>query len=176
MLQMLILSSLFLLISCAGKTALTPPQWVYEKDALKITLQADTELNTYNDEAHTLQICIYQLKDPNGFNQLLETEDGLYKLLECSMFDGSVANYKSYILSPGKTQTVLMDRAEGAKYIGIVAGYADIQKEAITKLLDIPVVTVEEGGRLKKHKVQKPGILDLSLRLGPHQIEAGTGE
>lgn len=166
---------LFLLNACAPK-AIPSPEWLYETDALKLTLQADSQLNMYNNEAHTLQLCVYQLKDPNGFNQLAQSEDGLYTLLGCSMFDGSVTNYQSFIISPGKRQTLVIDRSEGAKYIGLAAGYADIQRDRVTRLIDIPVVVVKEGGIFRKRKVAKPDILDTVLRLGPHQIETGIGD
>lgn len=164
-----------LLNACASKT-IPGPNWLYQKDALEITFQADRDLNWYNDQSHTLQLCIYQLKDPNGFNQHIESEDGLYKLLECGMFDGSVANYRNLTMFPGKTQSVVLDRAEGAKYIGIAAGYADIQKDRITRLIEIPVIVVTEGGMFSRRKVAKPDRLDITLRLGPHQIEAVMGE
>ena len=166
---------LFLLNACAPK-AVAPAKWLYEKDALHLTLQADPQLNMYNDEAHTLHLCVYQLKDPNAFNQLTQSEDGLYTLLGCSLFDGSVTNYQGFILSPGEQQTLVLDRAEGAKYIGLAAGYADLQKDHATRLIDIPVVIVKEGSIFRKQRVAKPGTLNTVLRLGPHQIETGIGE
>ena len=170
-----VLISFFMILSCASAPML-PPEWRYEKEAVKLTLQADPQLNLYNKMAHTLQLCVYQLKDPNGFNQLTETEEGLYKLLEGSMFDASVANFKRLNMSPGQSMPFTMDRAEGAKYIGIAAGYATIQKDRITRLIDIPVILVEEGSGFKKQKVSRPEIINLKLRLGPQQIEAGKGE
>ena len=172
---MAVLISFLTILSCASAPML-PPEWRYEKEAIKLTLQADPQLNLYNNMAHTLQLCIYQLKDPNGFNQLTETEEGLYKLLEGSMFDASVANFKRLNMSPGQSMPFTMDRAEGAKYIGIAAGYATIQKDRITKLIAIPVIIVEEGSGFKKQKVSRPEIINLKLRLGPQQIEAGKGE
>ena len=172
---MAVLISFLMILSCASAPIL-PPEWRYEKEAVKLTLQADPQLNLYNNMAHTLQLCVYQLKDPNGFNQLIETEEGLYKLLEGSMFDASVANFKRLNMSPSQSTPFTMDRAEGAKYIGIAAGYATIQKDRITRLIAIPVITVEEGSGFKKQMVYRPEIVNLKLRLGPRQIETGKGE
>jgi type VI secretion system VasD/TssJ family lipoprotein len=172
---MAVLISFLMILSCAS-APIPPPEWRYEKEAIKLTLQADPQLNLYKNMAHTLQLCVYQLKDPNGFNQLTETEEGLYKLLEGSMFDASVANFKRLNMSPGQSMPFTMDRAEGAKYIGIAAGYATIQKDRITRLISIPVIIVEEGSGFKKQTVSRPEIINLKLRLGPHQIEAGKGE
>jgi len=163
------------ILSCASAPML-PPEWRYEKEAIKLTLQADPQLNLYNNMAHTLQLSVYQLKDPNGFNQLAETEDGLYKLLEGSMFDATVANFKRLNMSPGQSMPFIMDRAEGAKYIGIAAGYATIEKDRITRLINIPVILVEEGSGFKKQLVSRPEIINLKLRLGPQQIEDIKGK
>jgi type VI secretion system VasD/TssJ family lipoprotein len=171
-----VLISFLMIISCASAPPILPVEWRYEKDAITLTLQADPQLNLYNNMAHTLQLCVYQLKDPNGFNQLTETEEGLYKLLEGSMFDASVANFKRLNMSPGLSAPFVMDRAEGAKYVAIAAGYATIQRDRITRLISIPVIIVELGSGFNKQKVSRPEIINLKLRLGPQQIEAVTGE
>lgn len=167
--------SVFLISACAS-TPVAPPEWRYEKGAIQISFEADTRLNQYNDMPHTLQLCVYQLKDPNGFNQLTESDDGLYDLLECTMFDASVTNFRRLIIRPGQSLSFTMDRAEGAKYIGVVAGYADIHKDRITRLIDIPVIIVDEGGVFKRRKVAKPKTINVNFRLGPYQIESGMGE
>ncbi|WP_022665657.1 type VI secretion system lipoprotein TssJ [Desulfospira joergensenii] len=172
----LLVSVLFMLVlfSCAKKV-LPPPRWTYEKEAIKIQVKADPMLNLDNGKAHTLFVCVYQLKDPNGFNQLSGDQSGLYKLLECRLFDPGVATSKRLIVNPGEQTTLMMDRAEHAKYLGIIAGYYGIVKERITRLIEIPVV-VEEKGFIAREKTQKPGLLDITLLLGPEQIEKIEGQ
>ncbi len=161
-------------LSCAKKT-LPPPQWTYEKDAVKIEIQADVLLNEDNGKAHTLSLCLYQLRDPNGFNQLSGDRDGLYQLLECKLFDAGVASSKRLIVNPGEKTTVVVDRAENAKYLAVAAGYYTIEKERITRLIDIPVI-IEEKGFISRERKQKPGMLDVTLFLGPEQIEKIEGQ
>lgn len=161
------------MLSCAKKM-LPPPQWTYEKDAVKIEIQADALLNQDNGKAHTLSLCLYQLHDPNGFNQLSQDRDGLYRLLECKLFDGGVASSKRLIVNPGETTTLVMDRAENAKYLAVAAGYYTLEAQRITRLIDIPVV-IEEKGFISKEKKQKPGMLDVILVLGADQIEKIEG-
>lgn len=157
------------MLSCAKKV-LPPPQWTYEKDAVKIEIQADAMLNQDNGKAHTLLLCVYQLRDPNGFNQLSQDRNGLYQLLECKLFDAGVASARRLIVNPGETTTLLMDRAENAKYLAVAAGYYTMETERITRLIDIPVV-IEEKGFFTREKIQKPGLLDVILILGPEQVE-----
>jgi len=162
--------AIFFVGACASQPVPPPSEWRYEKEAIHLNLKADPQLNLYDGSPHTLLLCIYQLKDPNAFNQLTEDENGLYKLLECSRFDSSVAYSKRLIVHPGKDLTTDLDRAEGARYVAIVAGYYLIQREGMIRLYDVPWY-VEKKGLLKRTKVAKPAALDIDLVLGSQQIQ-----
>ena len=174
------LNALFLVMvssiiyACASQP-LPAPEWQYEKEAIKLHLKADPQLNLEEGTPHTLLICVYQLKDPNAFNQLAGDNDGIYKLLECGLFDAAVATTKRLFARPGQDINIVLDRAEGAKYLAIVAGYFTLQKDRMIRLFNIPVV-VEKKGFIKRKKIQKPGPLNIELILGPHQILTVEGK
>ena len=155
--------------SCASRP-LAPPEWRYEKDAIQLHLKTDFQLNLHEGTPHTLLVCVYQLRDPNTFNQLAGDNNGLYKLLECGLFDASVAGSERLIIHPGQDLTFRLNRAEGAKYVAIVAGYYLLHKERIIRLFDIPVI-VEKKGWIKRTKISKPSLLNIELTLGPQQIQ-----
>jgi len=159
--------SLLILVACAcaSQPVAPPSDWRYEKEAIQLNLKAATQLNLYEGAPHTLLVCVYQLRDPNAFNQLAEDKDGLYKLLECSRFDGSVASAKRLIVHPGQDMALALDRGEGAKYVAIVAGYYRLEKEGTVRLYDIPWV-VEKKGFVKRTKTSKPAVLTIDLVLG----------
>ena len=116
-------------------------------------------------------ICVYQLISPNAFNQLSGSRSGLYSLLECSVFDPTgVAVSKQIVVNPGKDMDIKLDRAEGAKYVALVAGYYTIEKDKITRLYQIPEIT-ERSGFLWLNKTTRPDKLSISLILGPRQIQ-----
>jgi type VI secretion system VasD/TssJ family lipoprotein len=160
--------SLLILTACAAKQ-LPPPQWTYEKDAIRMHVKADDKLNLDEGEAHTLLLCAYQLSDPNTFNQLSNDQDGLYKLLECSLFGSGAAASKRMIIQPGQDINLTLDRAEGARYVAVVAGYYILEKDRMVKMVDIPEF-VEKKGFIKKTKTRKPAPLSIDLVLGPQQI------
>lgn len=168
------LNAMFLVIVCSliyacASQPLPAPEWQYEKEAIKLHLKADPKLNLEAGTPHTLLICVYQLKDPNAFNQLTGDNDGIYKLLECGLFDAAVATTKRLFARPGQDINIVLDRAEGAKYLAIVAGYFTLQKDRMIRFFKIPVV-VEKKGFIKRKKIQKPGPLNIELILGPQQI------
>lgn len=173
-----IFGTTLLVISCAstkdsGQPArpdLEPAQWRYEKDAVRLVFKADPKLNSRDGLPHTLHLCIYQLRDPNTFNQLAADRDGLYLLLGCSTFDASVTSFKGESIQPGQMLTFTLDRAEGSKYVGIAAGYYTVERERVVRFVEIPV-EVRRKGTLGRTKYAVPGVLTLEIVLGPHQIE-----
>jgi type VI secretion system VasD/TssJ family lipoprotein len=169
--------SILLITACAAKQ-LPPPQWAYEKDAIRLHIKADSQLNLNEGAAHTLLLCAYQLTDPNTFNQLSNDQDGLYQLLECSLFGGGAAAAKRMILQPGQDVNMTLDRADGARYVAFVAGYYILEKERMVKVVAIPEF-VEKKGIIKRMKTRKPAPLNIDLILGPQQIttiSASTSE
>jgi len=147
--------------------------WHYEKNAIRINIVSDPQLNLYQGSYHTLLVCIYQLRDPNSFNRMIETNEGLSNLLDCAPFDASALNAKRLVIQPGSEDTAFLDRAEDAKYVGVIGGYYILKKERVTRLFKIPVVEEQKSGK-GKGKVRKPGMLNINLFLGPHDIQEVT--
>lgn len=158
-----------LMWSCAAQP-LAPPESVYEKDAIIIHVQADPQLNLSDGKPHTLLVCVYQLNDPNGFNQLADDQEGLYRLLECDLFDASVAAAKKLFVQPGQNTTFNLDRSQGARYVAFAAGYYLIERERMVRLYEIPVV-VETKGFVRRSKQKKLDSLEVDLKLGSQQIQ-----
>jgi len=133
----------------------------YEKEAISLHLKGDARLNLFEGKPHTLLVCVYQLRDPNALNQVLQDAEDVTKLLECGRFDPSIVNAKKFILQPGKEIREALDRAEGARYVGIVAGYYNLDKHRASRIVPVPV-----SGMFGK-KAQK---MDLEVLLGPEEI------
>jgi type VI secretion system VasD/TssJ family lipoprotein len=165
-----LLTLLVILLSGCMLPPASPPDWKMQKEGIVLNLKADNDLNHSKGTAYTLYFVVYQLINPNSFNQLCEDEDGLKRLLESQIFDGSVASVKSMVIYPGSDVTYRMDRAEGAMYVGIVAGYNVMAKERMVRLFDVPVY-VKFTNILKLSRKLVPAPLEINLKLGPQQIE-----
>jgi type VI secretion system VasD/TssJ family lipoprotein len=156
--------------SCAS-APVEPVKYGYEKDAIELHLKADKQLNYKDKKAHALVLCVYQLMSPNAFDQLTGSRDGLYNLLVCGVFDpASVAVSKQIVVNPGKDVNAKLDRADGAKYVALVAGYYAIDKDKIVRLYQIPEIT-ERSGFLWLRKTTKPDKLEINLILGSRQLQ-----
>lgn len=149
-----------LLCSCSSVTR-KPDYDIYGKEAIRFHIKSDPQLNFYQGKPHTLAICVYQLRDPNAFNQLVDEKGGLLKLLGCSRFDSAVTSSKRFVIQPDGSESESLDRAEGTKYIGIVAGYFELQKDQAVRLFEIPTSII----------FKKPKKVNMDLVLGPQEIQ-----
>ena len=177
LLSLFLLVCLVLVLSCGSKTVPTMPEvkYGYEPGSIQLHLKADKRLNLFQNNSHSLSLCVYQLTDPNGFNLRIAEQEGLYELLECKRFDSSVATFKRLVIQPGEEVAKKLDRGEGAKYVALVAGYFTLQRDRIYLLREIPVV-IEKKGWIFRTKIHKPGALKIDLLLGPQEIQEIGGE
>ena len=148
------------LVSCAK-----PSQIPFERSTVQLHLVSDPNLNLYGGIPHSLVLCVHQLREPNYFNQTKDEKDGLGKLLDCSRSDPSVTYARSFSIQPRQELNQSLDRAEGTWYVGIVAGYSQLQKERVTRLYEIPLSSL----------FNKPQTLSIDLYLGPQEIQEPRG-
>jgi type VI secretion system VasD/TssJ family lipoprotein len=164
------------MVACALIAACTPkikkPDWKFEKEAIHVHIKADHRMNLYNEKAHTLYMCFYQLGELNAFDQLTQDESGIRKLLEAKLFHPSVAAVSSKTILSGENITLTLDRAERAEYFAVVAGYfARLSDERMIRRHKIHVY--KQSKSFFKNTYQCiPCALDIELILGPSQIES----
>lgn len=166
-LLILLLIPIFLICSCPKPPVIIDPRYSYEPNGIGLYIKADPKLNFYQGYPHTIRLCLYQLIDPMEFNQLKDKKEGLEKLCEGSSF-GKVTTLKSYFLNPGHELRETLDRAEGTKWVGLIACYYNLQESKVIRLYEIPV---KEEKKDKKTTQLKPGKLEINLYLGPEEIQ-----
>lgn len=158
------------LSSCAQKVV-PSTNWTGERDGLILHLKAEPNLNRIDGMNSTLYFVVYQLKAPNAFNQLAANKEGLFKLLESNIFDPSVTAVKSIVIYPGSDVTYKINRALDTRYMGVVAGYNTMEQGRMIRIFDIPIKTLRHGF-LRNKKEILADTLEISMRLGPDQIES----
>lgn len=151
-------------------------KWGYAPRALTLNLNADAELNSHEGFSHNLVLCIFQLAEPSVFEELAANEGGIRKLLACDRFDKSVVHYERRFVNPGSNATLSLDRAEGAQFMGVAAGYYDLQPGLVTRTWQFPLKVDQEGMLFWKSDVYSPGTLTMDLLLGPISIQRMGGD
>ena len=158
-------------VGCGNKGHKAPCDYAYEPAAMSVDLVASPDLNSYNNQPHTDLVLLYQLSDPNMYKQLLESQEGVGRLLEGSAFDGSVVSRRQLVVQPGEVKQLKMDRVQGARYLGIVAGFYNQQAQNFSRLFPIPTRVDKSLFGKEKRCYALP--LDVNLRLGPDGFVGG---
>jgi len=87
-----------------------------------------------------LLLHIYQVRDPGGVTRHLETPAELRRLLRRGDDDPDVLDVEAVILEPGRTRLIQLDRVGQARYLVLVAGYAEGAGREVYRILPIPQI------------------------------------
>ena len=171
--------SLSLLQSCSSmnsalggnstKEARAEVSWGYEKDAILIDLVMDPDLNLYGNQAHTLVLGVYQLADESSYQKLVANREIVLQSLSLGISSDSTIQLDRYAVSPGKRTTLKINRAQGTKYVGVIAGYYNLVIPTSSYVFRIPV-NMESTGLISKSYTAIPSVLAFRLYLGKNTI------
>lgn len=156
---------IFALFSCCSPEQVRVAFDKYQHKAIQLHIESSPYLNTYNDKPHTLVLCVYQLRDLNAFNFMVEEKRGISKLLDGGKrFDPSVTAIRRLTVQPGNKVDETFDRASGTRHIAVVAGYYfELQRAQVVRVFSIPeVCDIKE--------------VNINLILGAREIQNFKGE
>ena len=139
--------SMFLLASCATTTKLTVPEegWKFEKGAVSLEIETPSDLNAISGRPHALTLGVFQLSDPNTFQALSADQSGAIELLSSGRIDDTIVDFRRIIVQPGENRTEVFSRAQNARYIGIIAGYYDLNAAQDVQLFKVPCISTGRG-------------------------------
>jgi predicted component of type VI protein secretion system len=151
------------------KEAKAEVEWPYEKDAILVDLVSDLTLNFYSNQSHTVVLGVFQLADQKAFVDLLSKPEAVMKVLVGGKTAPEVVQFDRYVVSPGKKTTLKIDRVQGAKFVGFVAGYYQLKPVQAARLFRIPL-NIETSGIVTTTYKAEPAVLALRLFLGNDRI------
>jgi predicted component of type VI protein secretion system len=164
--------------SCSGidkeKMAIAEMKWDLSPSAIQIHLNSDPNLNLYDGRRHTVLLGVCQTADPNSFLVQLSNQNTIGRLLETGQgVPTMIAGFNRFVISPGQKDTLALDRAQGAQYVGIVAGYYNLDPAGVARLFAVPVL-LQKKGFISKTVTATPQLLNIDLTLGATEIAAAS--
>lgn len=151
------------------KEALAALQWNYGAAALRLVVQTDATLNNYDGEAHSVVLAVVQTSEPGPFYQQLEEPDAAAKLLQGEKPPTGLLQVTRFALEPGRNAQIQLDRAQSARYVGVIAGFYDVPLAKTSKLFNLPVA-LEKKGLVVRDTSASPALAEVRLKLGPADI------
>jgi len=110
-----------------------------KKKGIRLDVKADKRLNFFNNQSHTLVLVIYQMNEPNYFEQLAMTPEGIGDLLEAKPNDASIVSRRKLLVQPGENKQVYIDRSKAGNYIGVLAGYFSDDVRGVSRMLNTDI-------------------------------------
>ncbi|EFC0649952.1 type VI secretion lipoprotein TssJ [Escherichia coli] len=112
---------------------------------LTFQISPDTQLNSLNELSNSCALLFLQASGKKTLQDLMNNPVLIRQFFSGSGKVDGILKVDKYIAMPGQEITLHIDRSEGAKYIGVIAGYYPFPGKQHMLLLDIPVDVVEEG-------------------------------
>lgn len=139
--------------------------YAYGPEEVVFNIFAAEDVNFYSNQAHTVYVVFYQLSEPNTFKQLLETPEGVGRLLEGKKLDPSFLSVRPLPVQPREGKQLKMDRVEGARYAAVVAGYYVQKPGSFSRLFTVPIETavLRRGEEVEAKCAAKKLVADVKL-------------
>jgi type VI secretion system VasD/TssJ family lipoprotein len=151
------------------KEAVAEIAWAFARNAILVEVEADNRLNEYGGEAHTLVLGVYQMEDSAAFYKLIADTALVGKSLESGKGGEGFVHFARYVVAPGQRSILQLDRAQKAKFVGITAGYYQMEAARSARLFEVPL-TVESEGMVSKTYKAAPATLAVRLNFGPDEL------
>ncbi|WP_426143661.1 type VI secretion system lipoprotein TssJ [Pseudomonas sp. DWP3-1-2] len=174
-----ILLTLCLLLTACSSQDLSPEQkalaelkWDYAENAIELTFTADNDLNQYDGQAHNLLVVVAQFDQINAFAAYTGSSQQLSSLLLMNSAPTGLIGLTRLFIEPGQSKQLSLPRLEGAKMVGIAAGYAHLDPARSAKLYQIGV-DVTSTGWFSKTWTATPRPIAIDLLVGPDALLRG---
>lgn len=112
---------------------------------LTFHISPDRELNSLNEISNSCALLFLQASSKQALQDLMNNPVLIKHFFSGAGKADGILKIDKYIAMPGQEITLHIDRSEGAKYVGIIAGYYPFPGKQHMLLLDIPVDVVEDG-------------------------------
>lgn len=143
--------------------------WKGQKQAISLHIESGKSLNSFDNAPNALLMKVFQLNNPRDFLKAAESSSGLRRLLTAEQIDSAYIAKERLLILPGKVQKLTLDRVDGARYVGIVLGYSNLEQAQIFRL--IPIVTLNKSAKPIVID-NRPALLHLKLSLGANGIRS----
>jgi len=171
----LVLTGCGMIGSAVIGTAISPAEppvvhWDLGPAAVSLQIEASPRLNEFGTTVHAVTVAVFQANTAQALSSLFASADAAARLLETGKGGTGILSVERFPVEPGTAVHVTLDRVEGARYVGILAGYYDLRSGAV-RLFQIPVREREEGVIFRK-KFSEPASVAISVSLGRSSIES----
>jgi type VI secretion system VasD/TssJ family lipoprotein len=153
------------------KQARAEVEWSAGKEGVLIEITSATDLNLYQNLPHTLLLTVFQMTDAAAFQKLVADPQQLSRALGSGQAGAGFVQLNRYVVSPGRRTLLALDRVQQSRYVGLVAGYYQLDAQANSRLFEVPLA-VSSKGWFSSTYTAEPVPLAIRMQLGAQGIVA----
>ena len=142
--------------------------WNHADDAIALEVTAEKMLNVFGGLTHTLALNVVQSAETNPIQALIKDPKRLQVAMQTGDAPG-IVSFERFVIEPGTYRTIRLDRAEKARYVGVVAAYFEGPTVRNARVFRIGV-DVRTEGVIVKTRTARPSPLAIRMRLGPNAL------
>lgn len=146
-----LLLAIMLLAGCASdknperQQAIDAVPAPFANGAINLQLRAEPGLNTVNEMPNSCTVLLLQAKDKPALEKLLGNPATLKSLFAGAGSEGDVLQVDRYVMMPGQTNIVHVDRARDTRNVALVAGYYPFPVKQHMVSAAVPVEATSTG-------------------------------
>lgn len=117
----------------------------FASGAITLNLRAEPGLNSVNELPNSCTVLLIQAKDKPSLDKVLNNPTLLKGLFAGAGSEGEVLQLDRYVMMPGQTNILHIDRAQNTRNIALVAGYYPFPVKQHILTAEVPVETQSSG-------------------------------
>ncbi|MHA0273227.1 type VI secretion lipoprotein TssJ [Enterobacter ludwigii] len=117
----------------------------FASGAITLNLRAEPGLNSVNKLPNSCTVLLIQAKDKPSLDKVLNNPTLLKGLFAGAGSEGDVLQLDRYVMMPGQTNILHIDRAQNTRNIALIAGYYPFPMKQHMLSVDIPIETKSSG-------------------------------
>ncbi|WP_434524863.1 type VI secretion lipoprotein TssJ [Photorhabdus asymbiotica] len=173
----LVLLIIFLISGCSDSIfnnekrlqAIEQARPIYASNAIRLKMTADPQLNVFNNMPNSCTILIAQAEKREQLDKLLANPTLLRNLFAGTGATENILQLDNYVMMPGQSVSLHIDRAEQARYIALISGYYPAPDSAHVRVLSLPL-RLEQRGWWNKSWNAEFVPMNIDLMLGRYAI------
>lgn len=142
---------------------------IYASNAIRLRIAAEPQVNAFNNMANSCTVIIVQAQNREWLDKLMANPVLLRNLFSGAGAAEGLLQLDSYVMMPGQTVSLHIDRAQQARYVAVIAGYYPAPDNTDTRIYPLPLSLSQEGW-LHTHWRAKYIPMCVTLTLGRQTI------
>ncbi len=145
--------------------------WGYMPHGVDVLIVARDDINIVGEVNHAVLLKLVQVNAQEGIKALAATKEGIVQLLESTPENAGILLTKQLYIQPGSQTELIIDRAEGARYFAVIAGFDSLDPQKCFSITPFPIHhDTEREWLILSKDVYSPGLMDARIFLTEQQV------